>query len=186
MSNDAHPVLSITVRRFGYEVKDDIVQSLGQLQDAAADHPGYLVVHNSLSQKQDECELVNVFAFDSRENLERWESSDVRRTRLAELDRHPQEATKHTRFDELAQLLQPRSPVAKIEIVAILIFWILLLGSIGDFVATRLLPAAFPPFWQSVLLVSINVLLISYVFLPWSSRMVARLKMRFRRRRRKT
>lgn len=178
MSNQARPALSIIVRRFRHEFKDEIMQSLRELQKAAADQPGYLGDHNSLSEHHEYCELVNVFAFSSRTNLERWESSDLRNKYLAELDRHPQEATKHTHFDELAQLLSPTSQVSKIEIVIILIFWILVLGAFLGYLADYLLPAAFPPVWRSVLLISVNVILISYVFLPWSSNGLTKLKSR--------
>ncbi|TDT75250.1 antibiotic biosynthesis monooxygenase (ABM) superfamily enzyme [Litoreibacter halocynthiae] len=178
MSHDARPVLSIIVRRFGHEFRDDIMQSLEQLQKAAANEEGYLGDHNSLSQQDDCYELVNVFSFDSRKNLERWESSDLRKECLADLDRHPQKVTRHPHVDEFSLLLSPKSRVSKIEIVVILIFWILVLGATLGFFADLLLPATFPAAVRSVLLISINVVLISYIFLPWSSSWLTRLKTR--------
>ncbi|MHA6325493.1 hypothetical protein [Roseivivax sp. CAU 1753] len=140
--------------------------------------PGYLGEQNSLSEGETTCELVTVFAFDSRRNLERWERSTLRIQFLAELDRHPQESSKHTTFDDLARLLHPRSHVSKIEVVLILIFWIVVLGGLLDYLADIILPGAVPPMARSVLLISVNVILISYVFLPRTSMALTRLKMR--------
>ncbi|WP_281856163.1 hypothetical protein [Litoreibacter halocynthiae] len=178
MPNDARPVLSIIVRRFEDEFKDDIMQSLEQLQKAAANEEGYLGDHNSLSKQGDCYELVNVFSFDSRKNLERWESSDLRKDCLADLDQHPQKVTKHPHVDEFSLFLSPRSRVSKIEIVVILIFWILVLGAALGYFADLLLPETFPAAVRTVLLISINVVLISYVFLPWTSKLLTRLKTR--------
>lgn len=178
MSRDERPVLSIIVRRFALEYKDDIMHSLDQLQKAAADQKGYLGNHNSLSREDGGYQLVNVFAFNSRKNLERWEDSEVRKSFLAELDRHPQEATEPAQFDDFAQLLQPASKISKIEIVAILIFWIVVLGAFLGHLADFVLPENFPRTGRSVLLISVNVALISYIFLPWSSRWVTKLKAR--------
>ena len=48
--------------------------------------------------------------------------------------------------------------------------------------AGYVLPDRFTGFWREVLLISVNVLLISYIFLPWSSRALTRLKSRLRAR----
>jgi len=179
MSHVKRLAFSIIVRRFQHEYEEDIMQSLNQLQKVAADQPGYLGDHNSLSQGNEYRELVNVFAFDSRKNLERWESSGVRNGLLAELDRHPQEATKHSLPDDLVSLLHPKTQESKIEIVVILIFWIVVLANILDYFADFILPTTLFPFWRSVLLISVNVALISYIFLPWSGKMLARFKAKF-------
>ncbi|MFP7571227.1 hypothetical protein [Marivita sp. S2033] len=173
---DVNPVLSVTVRRFRADYKTDIETSLHRLQDAAARHRGYLGEQNSLSQSGDLCELVTVFAFDSRVSRESWERSEARAETLAELDKFPQEMTKHTQFDELAALIEPKSRVSKIEIVLILIFWIVLNSTILDFIATFLLPQTIPALVEKTLLIAVNVALISYVLLPWSSRLLSRLK----------
>ena len=182
MSNDALPVLSIIVRRFHCDFKDDILRSLTQLQRAAADQTGYLGHHNSLSEDDECCELVNVFSFNSRKNLEKWENSDARNECLANLDQHPQTTTKHTDFDELAQILNPTRQIRKFEIVIILIFWILLLSAILDYLSGFLLPTTFPQVWKSTLLISVNVIIISYIFLPWTSNMLTKLKLRIAKR----
>ncbi|MFD2741361.1 hypothetical protein ACFSUD_17435 [Sulfitobacter aestuarii] len=176
MPNDARPVLSIIVRRFHQDRKADILHSLHRLQQVAADQPGYLGDHNSLSEEETQCELVNVFAFNSRKNLERWEASELRNRCLAELDRHPQKATRHKDFEELARLLPQTSRISKIEIVVILIFWILISGTCLGYLGDLLLPTGFPAVGRSILLVTINVLLISYLFLPWTSNILTKLK----------
>lgn len=179
MPKEAHPVLSVIIRRFRKKHEDRIRQSLTRLQEAARGQPGFLGEQNSVSHADSYCELVTVFAFDSRKSLERWEGSDLRNRLIADLDRHPHESSKHTQFDDLSVLLHPQSRVSKIEIVLVLIFWILALGAVLDHVAGFLLPQGMPPVMRNMLLVSVNVVLISYVLLPWSSRCITRLKTRF-------
>lgn len=181
-SADKAPVLSIIVRRFAPEQTHDIMRALDALQALANEQPGYLGDQNKLLEREDHVELINVFAFDSRQNLTAWEGSQARRRCLAELDRLPQQEMTLTRFDEFAELLVPRSAVGKIEIVVILIFWILALGALLGVIADRVLPATLPDFWRSALLISINVVLISYIFLPWSNRILTRLKTRLKAR----
>ncbi|MEZ5778237.1 MAG: hypothetical protein R3E44_07745 [Paracoccaceae bacterium] len=182
MPKQTRAVLSIIVRRFDQEFEEEIGRSLARLQRAAAEQPGYLGEQNSLTRRADGCELVTVFVFDSRANLERWENSAARERHLAELDRHPQEITRHTRFDELARLLDPGAGISRIEIVAILIFWIVILGEALRHIADLVLPDALQPFWRNLLMISVNVVLISYAFLPWSSIALTRLKARFSQR----
>ncbi|MCK0137477.1 hypothetical protein [Aliiroseovarius sp. F47248L] len=176
MAKLAKPVLSIIVRRFQFEQKEEIMLSLGQLQKAAGEYPGYLGDQNSLVEDDDNYELVNVFAFNSRENLKKWEESEQRRSLLADLDRHPQSFTRHENLDEITQLLHPTSSVSKFEIVLILIFWILVAGAALGMIADLILPTTFPPMWRSVFLVSVNVILISYFLLPWSSSLLGKMK----------
>lgn len=177
MSTEAGPVLSVIVRRFKPEYDDDIERAVRQIQQAVARQPGFAGVQNSLSRQEGCSELVTVFAFDSRETLDAWRHSDARNAFVQELDRWSQDSTSHTQFGELAQLLNPKAQLRKIEIVAILIFWILV-----SYVAALLLPEPALPIWRDLLLVVVNVVLISYVLLPWSSLALTRLKTRIARR----
>lgn len=184
MSKDAtRPVLSVIVRRFMPDIEPDIREAFARLQRAAEDQPGYIGAQNSLSQRTEWCELVTVFAFDSRRNLDRWERSNRRKSLLAALDRHPQESSKHAGFDRLALLPHPASRIGKAETVAILIVWILSLGTVLGGIADHALPDTVPRLGRDAIVVSINVLLISYIFLPWSSVLLTRLKDRLSPRR---
>ncbi|KGJ05134.1 Antibiotic biosynthesis monooxygenase (ABM) superfamily enzyme [Paracoccus halophilus] len=176
MPQDTRPVLSVAVRRFDRNFEQHIRKSLRQLQEAAAEQPGYLGEQNSVSHVEDHCELVTVFAFDSQTNLDNWENSELRNRLIAEIDRHPHESTKHTGFDDFSVLLHPQSKVTRIEIVLVLIFWIILLSGVLNRIADFVLPDSFPPALRYVLTISVNVGLISYIFLPWSSRMLTRLR----------
>lgn len=182
MSTEAGPVLSVIVRRFKPEYDDDIERAVRQIQQAVARQPGFAGVQNSLSRQEGCSELVTVFAFDSRESLDAWRRSDARNAFVQELDRWSQDSTSHTQFGELAQLLNPKAQLRKIEVVAILIFWILVSGSALKYVAALLLPEPALPVWRDLLLVVVNVVLISYVLLPWSSLALTRLKTRIARR----
>ncbi len=182
MPKEERPLLSVIVRRFPHKLEHDIEQSVENIQMAVANQPGFVGLQSSLSHKDDYCELVTVFAFDSDENLEKWKSSPIRKGFVKELDKHSQDDVTHAQFGDLALLLPPKAQLSKIETVAILIFWILFLGDSLRYLADFLMPGIFAPFWRNVLLVSVNVMLISYVFLPWSSMIVTRLKASVSRR----
>jgi antibiotic biosynthesis monooxygenase (ABM) superfamily enzyme len=185
MPTEAGPVLSVIVRRFNPEFDEPIERAVRQIQQAVARQPGFAGVQNSLSRLEDRSELVTVFAFDSRETLDAWRHSDARNAFVRELDRWSEDSTSHTQFGELAQLLSPKAKLRKVEVVAILIFWILVSGSALKYLAALLLPDPAAPFWRELMLVSVNVVLISYVFLPWSSLALTNLKTRVAGRRRK-
>ena len=57
-----------------------------------------------------------------------------------------------------------------------------MIAEVLTLLAGYVLPDRFTGFWREVLLISVNVLLISYIFLPWSSRALTRLKSRLRAR----
>ena len=182
MPNENHPLLSVIVRRFPQKLEPDIEQLVAKIQRAVANQPGFVGLQSSFSHEGSYCELVTVFAFDSEGNLERWKNSPIREGFARELDKHSQDGVIYAQFDNLALLLQPKAQLSKIETVAILIFWILFLGDSLRYLADFLMPGTFAPFWRNILLVSVNVMLISYVFLPWSSMKVTRLKASVSRR----
>lgn len=175
---EARPILSVITRRFPRERRNLVEASVERIQQAVAGQPGFLGLKNSLSEGKDDCELVTVLAFDSPENRRRWETSPVRERMVVELDRHSEGSAMHTHVGDLGLLLQSGSRVSRGETVAILIVWILILAAVLDWLADLALPDAFPAPLRGVLLIVINVLLISYVFLPWSGTMLSRLKAR--------
>ena len=179
MAKSGQPVLSVIVRRFKAAARPEIQASLARLQAAAAQQSGYMGGQNDVSETDGICEITTVFAFDTRTNLSRWEKSDVRNVILTELNQHPQESPNRTTFEGLAILLHPASTLQKFEVVLILIFWILLIGAGLGFLADITLPPTVPPIVRQVLIVTLNVVLISYVLLPWSSKTLTALKARF-------
>lgn len=182
VAEEKRPVLSVVVRRFRQGLAEEIERSVVRIQAAVATQPGFVGLQNSVSRKEDFDELVTVFAFESREHLDLWESCPVRRRLVEALDRHSHDAIRHTQFGDLAQLLRPGVQIRKFEIVLILIFWIIVAGSLLRRLSDLVLPDVGAPAWLNVLLVSVNVVLISYVLLPWSSSMLMRLKARLRGR----
>jgi antibiotic biosynthesis monooxygenase (ABM) superfamily enzyme len=178
MSEERRPVLSVIVRRFPEGLGKDIERFVSRIEQAVATQPGFVGLQSSVSHKEDCDELVTIFAFDSRENLELWDSCPVRQGLVKELDRHSHDAVQHVQSGDLSLLLSPKAQVGKIEIVVMLIFWILTLGGALRYFADFVFPDALSPIWQNVLLISVNVVLISYVFLPWSSMMLTKLKAR--------
>ena len=77
------------------------------------------------------------------------------------------------RLTEAALLLPDTVKVSKLETVVVLIALILALG----WLANMLLPPMAEP-WRTVLTVAVNVCLISYLFLPWSIRLLVAIRKR--------
>ncbi|WP_152610573.1 hypothetical protein [Leisingera sp. ANG-DT] len=178
MTRDAHPILSVIVRRFEKKSWARIEELVRETERAVSQQPGFLGRQDNLSYGDSGCELVTVFFFDSHKNLENWELSSVRQRFVDELDRHSSSRSTQAKFDELTLLSSPKALISKIETVAILIFWILILGGLLDLAASALLPGAMSSIWLNILSVSVNVLLISYIFLPWTGAVLANLKAR--------
>lgn len=181
MTGSAQPVLSVIVRRFRHEMRDDVERLVGRIGAAVSRQAGFIRVQNDFSSKGGDDELVTVFSFDTRENLERWVASPVRVGLVRELDGLSTDDVTHTRFDALAMLASPTKSIRKIETVLILIFWILVMGRVLGLIADLVLPEWLDRIWRDALIIVINVLLISYILLPWSSTKLAWLKTRLSR-----
>ena len=176
MPKKERSLLSVIVRRFPQRLERKIEKSLGKTQNAMANQPGFVGLQSSLTHEDGYCELVTVFAFDSHDNLEKWKHSSVRDGLVKELDIYSHDSVTQVQFGDLALLLHPKAKLRKIETVAILFFWILLLGGSLRYLADLYLPGILAAHWRNALLVFVNVVLISYIFLPWSSMVVTGLK----------
>lgn len=182
MSTTPQSVLSVIVRRFPRDAEPNVRRTAARIRQAAACQPGFMGTQNSYSEWSGGGELVTVFAFDSRANLEAWEASPLRRDLVSEIDGYALDRPAQAQFDDLAMLLQPGARMSRFETVVVLILWILILNALLRPTADYVLAGALAPQWQGVLLVIVNVTLISYLFLPWTGRMVVALKARLRKR----
>lgn len=171
MSAPQTPIVSVIVRRYRPDQATDFLALSERIQAEVALRPGFSGLKTKLSERADHCEHVTIFAFDTRAQLQDWEGSPRRHDLMRALDKVSLEGVSHTRFGDLAVLSDPNSDLGKGEIVIILIFWIFLLGAALQWLADLILPAAIGGSWRSLLLISVNVVLISYLFLPWSSRL---------------
>lgn len=181
MTEETQPVLSVIVRRYPLEAEEDVRALAAEIQAAVSARPGLAGVQNSLSRAGGYCELVSVFSFATRRQLAEWDASPARIALVARLDSGALDTPTRQEFGNLSLLLPPAARIRRGETIAILIFWILLLGHLLRWLA-GLLPVRVPDPWQNVLLVTLNVLLISYIFLPGSSIALTRLKARLARR----
>lgn len=174
MCETTSQVVTVILRRFSLSAKPAVQAANDRLCAAANGYKGFQGAENTyLPTGGSHIDLVTVYSFGSREDLQRWESSPERRRLIAELDEHCLKVSERAAFDGLS-LLQPDTVrVSKPETVAILIFLILALGWLAD----MLLPPMGKP-WRTMLSVTVNVCLISYVFLPWSIRLLVALKRR--------
>ena len=179
---DATPVLSVILRRYRPEVAQEIEALEAGIRDAVQRCRGFVDLRSSRSEQGGICELVTVFTFASDADLARWNASEARADYVARLDAISESAPVQARFDDLSLLPGPKAQLRKIEVVAVLIFWIVVIAEVLTLLAGYVLPDRFTGFWREVLLISVNVLLISYIFLPWSSQALTRLKSRLRAR----
>lgn len=175
------PVLSVVVRRFPREFADDVENSIKRIQQAVADQPGFTGLQNRFTLKKNDCELVTIITFDTQTNLEKWEMSPIRESYVKELDKLSQDLATNTQFAGLALLVPPAARVGKGETVVILIIWILILSTLLRYPADALLPENLAPFWRNAIQTSVIVVLISYIFLPFTSGKLVKLKSHLRR-----
>ncbi len=179
MAPITRPILSVIVRRFRKDFADGIEDAIKSIQLAVTEQPGFVGLQNSISLKQNDCELVTVITFDTQENYDKWINSPVRQAFVEELDQLSYDNATNTHFGDLTLLAQPSASVRKGEIVVVLIFWILLLSHFLHYPLDYLFPDSQGKFWRSALQTSVVVTLISYVLLPFSSALLIRLKARF-------
>lgn len=184
MSQNVRPILSVIVRRFRQEFADDIENSIASIQQAVADQPGFVGLQNSISPKKDDCELVTIITFDTQENLEKWDGSPVRKKLVTALDRLSRDDATNTQFNDLSLLTLSSTGVKKGETIVMLIFWISVLSNLLRYPVNFFVPDSVHQFWRGTLQTTIIVVLISYIFLPFSSIMLTRLKARLSRMRR--
>lgn len=178
MQQSGQPILSVITRRFRARNETAVRTAIVRLRDLAERQPGFLGAKDSYSPDHDLCQLVTIFAFRTQDALVRWDSIPERERLIAELDRHCQHVSPRSGFEAL-DLLAPRGArVSKPETVALLIFWIMLLQATIGRVIAEVLPAATGKFWGSLIVVSLNVGLISYLLLPWSARLLCSIKHR--------
>ncbi|WP_323767006.1 hypothetical protein [Marinovum sp.] len=174
MAATTRQVVTVVIRRLQPEAKPAVQAGIARLRTAARQYPGYLGAEDSyLPTTERHVDMVTIFSFDSRRNLKRWEIAPIRRQLIAEVDRHCLEVSDRAAFDGLSPLLPDSAKISKPATVAVLIVLILALGWLAD-----LLLPAFPQPWRTVLTVTVNVCLISYLFLPWSVRALAALRKR--------
>ncbi|TNF17855.1 MAG: hypothetical protein EP318_20220 [Rhodobacteraceae bacterium] len=164
--------VTVIIRRVPLDARAEVQAAIARLRVAAHRFEGYQGAEDTyLPTTGRHVDLVTVFSFDTRENLRRWESSEERKRVIADVDRLCLKVSDRASFDGLA-LLQPEGVKAsKIETVAILIVLILILGWLADMVLPPM-----PEPWRTALSVTVNVCLISYLFLPWSIRGLVALK----------
>lgn len=167
-------VVTVVLRRVALDAKPEVQAAIDRLRAGARQFQGYQGAEDTyLPATGSYVDLVTVFRFDTRENMQRWEASPERKLLIAEVDRHCLKVSERAAFDGLSLLLPDSVKISKFETVVILIVLILILGWLADL----LLPPMAQP-WRTVLSVSVNVCLISYLFLPWSIRGLVALKKR--------
>lgn len=176
MTAQAAPIVSVIVRRFRPEDEAAFMQVTGRIGAEVAARPGFAGLQTKRTERGDHVEFVTVYAFDTQTKMERWEASETRARLVAELDRLSVDRSSQTRFSGLAILTDPAAGITTFETVLILLFWILILAALLEDLAVLVLPGWPRGFVRDTVLITINVLLISYLFLPLSSRIWARAK----------
>lgn len=167
--------VTVILRRFPRSVEADVVRSNDLLREYAKTCSGFVGAEDSYLPAGEFVDLVTVYTFASREAVQDWESDSKRRELVDQLDAHCVEVSERATFDGLAILTPDSIKISKHETVVILIVLILLLGWLADL----LLPPITQP-WRTVVAVTVNVCLISYILLPWSARVLVWVKKHLR------
>lgn len=167
--------VTVILRRIPRSSQADAMRAVQKLRDHARTHSGFVDAKDSLLPAGEHVDLVTVYSFATPDDLGRWENDPRRIDLVSDVDRLSVDISERAAFDGLSMLTPDRSRGNKHETVAILIVLIVLLGLLADLVMP---PVAEP--WRTLVVVSVNVCLISYVLLPWSLRALAWIKDRVR------
>ena len=174
------PILSVIVRRYKADKSQQMDRLLTEIEAAMQGLEGFHGLQRSTAERRGGMEeLTTVFSFDTVAHLKAWERSPDRQRIAAQLDELSDD-TSYTRFSDLRILNHPSATLTKAQTVMVLIFWIVLWAEVLNWAAAAALPASWPVFLVSVLKIAVSVVLISYIFLPWSSRVLSQLKTRRR------
>lgn len=166
--------VTVVVRR---TVKDRQQQGyerwLSALLEEVRDFPGYLgtEVQRPLPPNRT---YISVFRFDTPENLERFEQSDLRRRHLAKIVPFIDSDANWDRLTGLEVWFSPppgtvaAQPVRWRMVILIIATVFVLVEGLGALVGT--VAPGLPGIARTALIVSIQVLLLTYVLLPWLTR----------------
>ena len=151
------------------------MRAVHMLRDHAKEHGGFIDARDSLLPAGEFVDLVTVYTFTTKGELEDWERDPRRNGLLAQVDSLCVDVSERAAFDGISLLTADRIKVSRHETVVVLVVLILLLGALVDI---ALPPMAEP--WRTVVAVTVNVCLVSYLFLPWSLQLLVWLKDRLR------
>lgn len=173
-NNSAESVTAIVTRRVLPGRKDAYLEWVKQVDQVATTFPGHQGTTGKIAGEADECHVV--FRFDTIENLKAWECSDERRQWLSQLGDIVDEG--ESRIERLTGLeflfrdqLHPRAWKMALVLTSAIFLLILVFGPVFSALATAV--PGLPSWLWTLLQVSFQVLLLTYLIMPWAMRLLA-------------
>ena len=172
------PVTVVISRRVRTGREADYEQWLEGILREINRFPGYLGTNILRPDNPTRPEFVAILRFDSYENLERWEHSDVRRDWLARTDAIADDTHPLQRLDGLEFWFTPPASAALIapsrhKMSSILIFIVFVIGmTISPQI--RLALGRFPVAVQVLAVSAFQVILLTYFVMPAITKILAR------------
>ncbi len=170
------PVLSVIVRKLHEADKGAAKKSLDRLEQTLREWPGCLGVSHDHSLIDEQDTIATVISFKTLEDLIAWEQSTQRIEHAEALAQFTDGNVIKNRLSGIDSLLGTNHPPQKWKTVLVLTFWVLVVGAALGWVADSISPDVPSGYWRGVLLLIINILLNSYIFLPKSMALLQRVE----------
>lgn len=178
MSNQS-PVFSVIIRKFREEETDAVNTALGHFEEALNAWPGFLGIRHNQSTSENHETLATVISFETLDDLIAWEQSNTRANIVEELSHYIQGEVVKNRLWDLEALLGNTPPPKKWKAVLVLTFWVFVVGAILGLIADFISPDFPTGFARYAVLLTINIILNSYFFLPKSMALLHRLEKKY-------
>ncbi len=173
------PVFLVIYRKFREQEMHAVNAALDQFEEALEDWPGFLGIHHIQSSPGDQAKLTTLVSFATLDDLIKWEQSDARSKIVAELSNYIEGSVVKNRLLDLDVLLVSTPTPKKWKTVLVLTFWVFVVGAILELIADFLSPNYPEEFSRYALLLTLNIILNSYFFLPKSMQFLHQLEKRF-------
>ncbi len=173
------PVFSVIIRKFREEEMDAVNSALNHFEEALEAWPGFLGISHNQSSQENYGTLATVISFETLDDLIAWEQSNTRATIVEELSHYIEGAVVKNRLGDLETLLGNTPPPKKWKAVLVLTFWVFVVGAILGSIADLISPDYPTGFARYAVLLTINIILNSYIFLPKSMVLLHQLEKKY-------
>lgn len=179
---DASPVLSVVIRKFREADEESVNAVLGRFEAALQAWPGFLGVRHNHPSSEAGGAMATVISFKSLDDLIAWEQSDIRKKMVEELSHFIEGEVVKNQLWDLDALLGTNRPPKKWKTVLVLIICVFAVGAVLGWLADAVSPNYPTGFARYAILLIINIVLNSYIFLPKSMALLHRIEARIANR----
>ncbi len=174
MAKPAHdtPVTAFISRRVQADRLEEFKEILNEFTPALEKQPGFISIRNIEPGPETNDRFISLVTFSNVSGQIAWEDSPVRKELVARLNAVVEGDTSIEWIGGLDVLASAHPTPKKWKTVVALIIWINVLGWTLGPALSLVWPDSAPEALRAFALICVNVGLISYVFLPWTTRLL--------------